>query len=129
MPPLLLPLRAAMPGTPETDHPREERRVVGAPRRDTWNVLDQPLPPGARLFCGVWHCEPGRWRIAFGPHEHELFTVLSGRCRVHDAQGGFQEAGPGEALFIGPGFRGEFEVLEAMAKTYAIVDSGEAAGG
>jgi len=25
---------------------------------------------------------------------HELFTVLTGRCRVHHDDGSFQEAGP-----------------------------------
>ena len=116
MNPLLLKLQASMPGAPESDQPRPERRRVGAPRRDTWNLVDRALPPGARLYCGVWHSQPGRWRIEFGPQESELFTVLAGRCRVHDEEGGFQEAGPGEALLIAPGFRGEFEVLEAMAR-------------
>ena len=53
------------------------------------------------LYTGVWRCEPGHWRIAFGPAEHELFTVLQGRCRVHADDGSFEEAGPGEALFRG----------------------------
>jgi hypothetical protein len=120
----LLKLQAAMPGEPEVDHPRPERLLQGNPRRETWNEVDGPLAAGSRLYCGVWHCQPGRWRIAFGPHEHELFTVLHGRCRVHAADGGWREAGPGEALYIAPGFQGEFEVIEPMAKTYAIVDAG-----
>ena len=62
------------------------------------------------------------WAIAFGPAEHELFTVLQGRCRVHADDGSFEEAGPGEALFVPPGFSGSFEVLETLTKTYAIVD-------
>ena len=74
------------------------------------------------LYTGVWRCEPGHWRIAFGPAEHELFTVLQGRCRVHADDGSFEEAGPGEALFVPPGFSGSFEVLETLTKTYAIVD-------
>ena len=52
----------------------------------------------------------------------ELFTVLEGRCRVHDARGGYQEAGPGEALYLPPGFAGEFEVLEHLTKTYMIAE-------
>jgi len=41
---------------------------------------------------------------------------------VHREDGSFDEAGPGEALFIPAGFRGSFEVLEPVIKTYAIVE-------
>ncbi len=116
----LLKLGAAMPGVPEVDHPKPGRLLRGNPRRETWNVSQRPV--NGTLYTGVWRCEPGHWRIAFGPAEHELFTVLQGRCRVHNEDGSFQEAGPGEALFIAPGFTGSFEVLETLTKTYAIVD-------
>ncbi|GCL63135.1 cupin domain-containing protein [Pseudaquabacterium pictum] len=119
----LLKLQAVMPGAPEVDHPRPERLITGNPRRETWNTVDGPVG-GGRLYCGVWRCEPGHWRIAMGPGEQELFTVLSGRCRVHGADGAVQTAGPGEAVFIPPGFQGSFEVLETVTKTYAIVDAG-----
>jgi hypothetical protein len=39
---------------------------------------------------------------------------------VHDAQAGFAEAGPGEGIYIPPGFAGQFEVLEHLTKTYMI---------
>jgi uncharacterized protein len=91
-----------MSGTPEIDYPKPERLISGNPKRET--------------------CEPGHWRIAFGPDEHELMTVLKGRCRVHSNEGGFVEAGPGEAISLPAGFSGSFEVLEAVTKTYAIVD-------
>ena len=118
----LLKLQATMPGAPESDHPRPERLITGNPRRDTWNSLDADLG-GSRLYCGVWRCEPGHWRIEMAPGEQELFTVLAGQCRVHAADGSFQSAGPGEAIFIPPGFRGSFEVLETVTKTYAIVSA------
>jgi uncharacterized cupin superfamily protein len=119
-PATLLKLQALMPGTPSSDHPSPQRAIAGHPRRDTWNLVDAPSA-GALMSCGVWHCEPGHWRIAFPAEEHELFTVLVGRCRVHAADGSFQEAGPGQALFIPGGFVGSFEVLEPLKKTYAIV--------
>lgn len=115
-------LCAAMPGAPTVDHPRPERLLRGNPRRETWASSSRPLGQGLSLHQGVWRCEPGHWRIAFGPEQHELFTVLSGRCRIHAAAGGCQEAGPGEAISIPPGFEGSFEVLETVTKTYAIVD-------
>ncbi|MBX3610171.1 MAG: DUF861 domain-containing protein [Hydrogenophaga sp.] len=117
----LIKLTQTPEGKPEVDHPRPERLIQGNPRRQTWNLVDDELTAG-RSYCGVWHCEPGHWRIAMGATERELFTVLSGRCRVHDAQGGFEEAGPGEAIYIPPGFEGEFEVLEALTKTYMITE-------
>jgi uncharacterized cupin superfamily protein len=112
-------LHPAMPGDPDVDHPRPERLLRGNPRRETWNVVDEPV--SGRLFVGVWRCEPGHWRIEMGADERELFTVLAGRCRVHADDGSMQEAGPGEALWIPAGFRGSFEVLEPLTKTYAIV--------
>ena len=117
----LIKLTAEPAGLPVTDHPKPERRVLGNPMRETWNRMDTALPAG-QVFCGVWRCEPGRWRIAMGDTERELFTVLQGRCRVHDAQGGFEEAGPGEGIYIPPGFTGEFEVLEMLTKTYMICE-------
>ena len=106
----LLKLGAVMRGAPDVDHPKPERLLRGNPTRETWNVAERPV--NGTLYTGVWRCEPGHWRIAFGPAEHELFTVLQGRCRVHADDGSFEEAGPGEALFISPGFSGSFEVLE-----------------
>ena len=118
----LLKLSAVMAGLPESDFPRAERLIDGNPRRDTWNGVDADIGAG-RLDCGVWRSEVGHWRIEMSPGEHELFTVLMGRCRVHRENGTFAEAGPGEALFIPAGFRGSFEVLEPLIKTYAIVAS------
>ncbi len=117
----LIHLSVQPAGAPETDHPRPERLIQGNPLRETWNRVDAALPTG-QVFCGVWRCEPGHWRIAMGPTERELFTVLVGRCRVHDALGGFVEAGPGEGIYIPPGFEGAFEVLEQMTKTYMICE-------
>jgi uncharacterized cupin superfamily protein len=119
MPPTLIKLQASMPGAPEVDHPKPERLLSGNPRRETWNLLDEAV--GGRVYAGVWRCEPGHWRIEMGVDERELFTVLAGRCRVHADDGSFEEAGPGEAIWIPAGFRGSFEVLEPLTKTYAIV--------
>ena len=109
-----------MAGAPEVDHPKAERLIVGNPQRETWNGVDTALAAG-RLYCGVWRSEPGHWHIEMAAGEHELFTVLAGRCRVHAHSGGFEEAGPGQAIYIPAGFRGSFEVLEPLTKTYTIV--------
>lgn len=119
--PSLLKLQAAMPGAPAVDHPRPERLLHGKPRRESWPVASTPIA-GAVCDSGVWRCEPGHWRIVFDAQSTELFTVLSGRCRLHDsATGGCTEVGPGEGLLIPPGFVGSFEVLETVTKTYAVI--------
>ena len=119
--PTLLKLSAQPTGTPARDHPKPERLIHGNPLRESWNLVQADLPAG-EVFCGVWRCEPERWHIAMGETERELFTVLAGRCRVHDSHGGFETVGPGEGLYIPPGFAGEFEVLETLTKTYMICE-------
>ena len=115
----LIRLTATPAGAPSLDHPKPERLLQGNPLRKTWNLVEEGLPAG-EVNCGIWECEPGQWRIVFSPTQRELFTVLSGRCRIHDAQGGYEEVGPGEGLYIPPGFEGSFEVLEQLTKTYMI---------
>jgi uncharacterized cupin superfamily protein len=108
-----------LPATPpEIDHPREDRREIGAPERRTW-VLYESAPAG--MVAGIWECEVGRWRIQMDPTEHEYMVVLAGRARLHATDGTFTEAGPGEALVIPAGFAGSFEVLERVRKHFVIV--------
>jgi uncharacterized cupin superfamily protein len=116
-------LRFGLPvsGAAELSHPKAERLLQGNPLRETWNALDAPLGAAQNLSTGVWRCEPGHWRIAFGPTEREVFTVVQGLCRIHRDGGGFEEAGPGQALHIPPGFSGSFEVLKTVTKVYVIV--------
>jgi uncharacterized protein len=104
---------------PEFDHPREERRLHGNPQRVTWNHFTNPT---GEVFAGVWACEVGSWKIEFGAQEDEFFFVTEGRCRIIDEAGKACEAGPGDALVIPAGFKGVFEVLEAMKKHYVIIE-------
>jgi uncharacterized cupin superfamily protein len=104
---------------PEYDHPREERRLAGNPRRTTWNHFTNA---SGEVNAGVWACEKGSWRIHFAPNKDEYFYVLEGRCRVIDEQGHAAEAGPGDALVIPAGFKGVFEVVEPTRKHYVIVE-------
>lgn len=104
---------------PEYDHPREERRLEGNPRRTTWNHFTNAT---GEVHAGIWACEKGSWRIAFPPNKDEYFHVLEGRCRVIDELGQAAEAGPGDALVIPAGFKGVFEVLEPVRKHYVIVE-------
>lgn len=104
---------------PEIDHPRPERREVGDPERRTWVLYDNAAEG---LAAGIWECDPGKWRVEFGPREHEYFIVLDGLCRVHDAEGRVESFGPGQAVFLPPNFKGSFEVVERMRKHFVIVE-------
>jgi uncharacterized cupin superfamily protein len=104
---------------PEYDHPREERRLVGNPKRTSWNHFTNA---SGEVNAGIWTCEKGSWRIAFAPNKDEYFYVLEGRCRIIDEQGHAAEAGPGDALVIPGGFKGVFEVVEPVRKHYVIIE-------
>ena len=113
---------AAGAEAPDVSYPLPERLLSGNPRRDTWNHVDAPLGAAQRVYSGVWRSEPGHWRIAMGPTEQEVFTVLEGRCRVHRPDGTHEEAGPGQSVRIPAGFTGSFEVVETVVKVYVIVE-------
>ncbi len=103
----------------EEDHPAQDRRVDGNPLRTTRNHFTND---SGEIFSGVWASEKGSWNIVMGPREDEFFQVLEGRCRLVSESGEAVDAGPGEALIIPAGFKGRFEVLEAMKKNYVIID-------
>ncbi|MGL4232967.1 MAG: cupin domain-containing protein [Casimicrobium sp.] len=107
--------------TPSIDYPKPERLLVGNPKRETWSAVDAPAN-ATNFSTGIWRCEPGKWRIEFGASKHEVFTVHSGRCRIHDDAGSYEEVVAGESLHIPPNFKGAFEVLETITKTYVILE-------
>lgn len=112
-------------GLPEAvlDRPAAERCLGTPPLRSTRSLYQGAVTGGAGMDCGVWACEPGAWRIAFHEGRHEFFHVIEGRLRIHDeVSGEAKEFGPGDACVIPAGFRGVFEVLEAVRKHYVMVD-------
>lgn len=107
--------------TPEIDRPAADRAIGPAPERTTW---ERYASSSEALSIGEWACEPGAWKIAFHPHRHEFFHVISGRLRITDDAGEAREFGPGDAAVIPAGFRGVFEVIEAVHKRYVMIDAG-----
>jgi hypothetical protein len=114
----VLTFRAAT-GTPEIDYPKPERLVRGNPRRATVNLYTDPA---GELSCGIWSCETGAWKIDFPRGKDEYFHVLEGRIRITGETGLAEEFGPGDAGVIRAGFKGLFEVLEAVRKHYVVSD-------
>lgn len=134
-------VRLDAPATPPVvDHPRADRLEAGNPARHTWTLYHAPVATGVdagrakdggttagttpSITAGIWACEVGRWRIAFAPDKHEVFFVLQGRVRLHDAHGGWTDVGPGESAVIPAGFQGAFEVLEPVRKHFVVVEGG-----
>ncbi|HOI51406.1 MAG TPA: cupin domain-containing protein [Azonexus sp.] len=122
------PSRIAMPEltifsrqspAPEYDRPRPERLLEGNPLRTTHEHF---AAPRGDLVAGVWACEPGAWRIAFGENKDEFFCIIEGRIRIADNEGNSAEFGPGEAGVIPAGFSGSFTVLEAVRKHYVVLE-------
>ena len=105
--------------TPSIDHPRPDRRVLGNPKRTTYEHF---LGERGDLSAGVWACEPGAWNIAFAAGKDEFFCVIEGRLRITDSTGHATEFGAGDACVIPGGFTGSFEVLEAVRKHYVVVE-------
>ena len=113
-------VRFDAPNTPGVvDHPREDRREVGCPRRDTWSLYESA---DGLMTSGIWACEVGRWRIVFPPGKEEYFFVLQGHVRLHDVQGGWTDVQAGQGAVIPGGFEGAFEVLEPVRKHFVVVD-------
>ena len=104
---------------PAYDRPRPDRLLSGNPLRTTWNHFSNR---SGEVDCGVWACEPGAWRIAFADAKDEFFHVVAGRLRITDEAGRACEFGPGDSGVIPGGFRGSFEVLEAVRKHYVVVE-------
>jgi uncharacterized cupin superfamily protein len=106
---------------PALDQPKPERLVSGNPLRTTFSHYAR-----GEVDCGLWHCEPGAWRIDFsdapGTTREEFFHVLEGRIRITAESGAARTFGPGDACLIPAGFRGIFEVLEPVKKVYVMID-------
>lgn len=111
----------AQPSAPGViDHPREDRREIGCPKRETWSLYESA---DGVMSAGIWACEVGKWRIVFAPNKHEYFFVLEGHVRLHDQAGGYTDVRAGQGAVIPGGFEGAFEVLVPVRKHFVVVDS------
>lgn len=116
---------AAAPALPLTEHgpvqpplgepldgPMNHRGVV------MWRSAD-----GA-AFTGLWECDAGRFRVAYGDDDVESIHVVSGRLIARHDDGSVTEVGPGDAMTFPPGWRGVWECPEPFRKFYAIFKAG-----
>ena len=103
---------------PVEDRPAVSRAIGVPPLRLT---SERYAADDGALSIGDWACEPGAWRIAFADNKEEFFCIRHGRVQLIAENGHAEAFGPGEAAVIPAGFRGVFEVLEAVEKYYVIV--------
>jgi uncharacterized cupin superfamily protein len=99
--------------------PSADRLLAGTPRQGVQNFFSDKT---GQFHCGVWESTPGRWRVSYT--ENEFCHVTRGRVRIADQHGCTKEFGPGDSFVIPAGFKGEWEVLEAMKKLYVIFEPG-----
>lgn len=98
---------------PEYDAPALEKVLAGDPQFTTWNIEDRD-----GLYCGIWQCTPGAWRIHY--EEWEYCRILSGTSILTEDGGAPQTYGPGDSFILRPGFSGTWEVVETTRKEYVI---------
>jgi len=92
-----------------------DRVVDGDPRHVTKLYFESP---DKQLIAGTWTSTPGKWH-AFADRD-EFCHIVSGHCRLIDADGNAREYRSGEAFLIPNGFRGYWEILETTTKHFVI---------
>ena len=97
------------------DSPQSDYVIIrGAP--ETYGRLDAG-GLGHTTRYGIWRCTKGAFECT--EQGDELFTVLSGKCRLiqHDT-GAAIELGAGDSLFVRDGQRVTWDVSEDITKVF-----------
>jgi uncharacterized cupin superfamily protein len=72
-----------------------------------------------RVEIGVWECTPGRF-TADRSTGAEFCHFISGRVEMTHTDGGKETLGPGDAVNLPLGWKGEWRVIEHVRKLYVI---------
>lgn len=97
---------------------RPERLLEGNPAPIAWNVYTDP---SGQFFAGQWAAGPGRWRVAYEPHEEEFCVLIEGEVELTDAAGVTRRFSAGDAFVVPGGFAGIWHNLTPVRKHYAIM--------
>jgi uncharacterized cupin superfamily protein len=76
-------------------------------------------PNGGKVEIGVWECTPGRF-TADRSSSAEFCHFLSGRVEMTHVDGTRVTLGPGDAIDLPLGWKGEWRVIETVRKLYVI---------
>lgn len=74
---------------------------------------------GGRVEIGVWECSPGRF-TADRSTSAEFCHFITGLVEMTHADGRKQRLGPGDAIDLPLGWKGEWRVIEHVRKLYVI---------
>ncbi len=99
--------------SPETTRPDPDKVISGDPVFSTWNIDERD-----GLFCGIWRCTPGKWRISYD--EWEYCRIISGLSVLTQDGGAARIVRAGDSFVIRPGFQGTWEVMETTVKDFVI---------
>ena len=97
------------------DNPASDYRITrGTPRAS--GRIDAG-GPGHPTRTGIWRCTAGA--VECTEQGDELFTILSGRCRLIDhATGTATDLAPGDSFFVRDGTRVTWDVTEDVTKVF-----------
>lgn len=74
---------------------------------------------GGRVEIGIWECTPGRF-TADRTTTAEFCHFISGLVEMTHADGRKETLGPGDAVNLPLGWKGEWRVIEHVRKLYVI---------
>ncbi len=110
------PLEITADTVPATDYlPPADRILAGVPQQ---SIVDAYGSADGKFSAGLWSGAVGRWRVAYT--EHELCHLLEGEVALHGDDGSVAHYGAGDSFVVPAGFTGEWEVVKAARKLYAI---------
>jgi uncharacterized protein len=115
--PTALPLTCT--GAGEASPLRPERLIDGEPSPVAWNLYADAT---GQFFAGQWAAGPGRWHVAYEPHEEEFCVLLEGSVELTDRAGVARRFVSGDAFVVPGGFEGIWHNLTPVRKHYAIMN-------
>jgi len=95
--------------------PAPERILSGHPQQRAWILYQSP---DGKYACGVWECEPGKWRVVFD--EHEFCRLLEGEIVITGDDGGVTHVKAGDTFVTPGGFTGTWDVRARSRKHFVV---------
>jgi len=102
---------------PERYRPKADRILAGDPAQAATNLYRSA---DGRFNCGVWECQPGKWRVVFT--ESEFCHLVSGVIVVTGDDGSERTFRAGDSFVSPAGFTGTWEIIETAKKLYAYYE-------
>lgn len=78
--------------------------------------------PDGKLDIGIWECTPGRF-TADRSKAAEFCYFLSGKLVMTHVDGTRRDLGPGDAIMLPQGWKGEWEITEQVRKIYVFLSA------